>query len=85
MPDAPETHPETLELLIELATLQRTLKPLQHRVDRLIVKRIGILKSLRQTGIDPKLIQQLTGVPLSTIYANTGKPIQKPGGRRKEG
>jgi hypothetical protein len=82
MPDTPNVDPEVLGLLLELANIQAQLKPLHKRVDRLIAKRVPVLQSLRDHGLTPVVIHELSKVPLSTIYANTSRPDRdREGGR----
>jgi hypothetical protein len=84
MPDTPNGTVGQLELLIEIAKLQDKLIPLQKRVNSLIATRIPLLTQLRSSGMTPKVIHELTGIPLSTIYQHTNNLFEQTG-RKEEG
>jgi len=81
MPDLSETDRERLQLLMELATLQAKRKRLLGQVNKLNSPIQVLVNKLRQRGVTPKTISELTDVPLSTIYSNSRYPIHdKEGG-----
>lgn len=85
MPDVPELTTEMLALLVRLSKIQDSLKPLQKRMSNLTFERVTVMQSLRDLGLAPKDIHQLSKVPLSTIYANTTRKTNREGGREGDG
>lgn len=84
MPSLSDAEMKRERLLMSLSLIQAELVPLQKRTDTLILERKSILRSLHDLGMIPQDIRALTGIPLSTIYAISGRPLD-PEEERKRG